>query len=137
MLITPLATENVLEGITRDSMMELAQRELGFEVVERPVDRSELYMCDELFLTGTAVGVAPVVRVDHRPVADGAIGPVTRRLAAVVLRRDARTSAGVSQVAAAGLWQRPIADAERAAPVRNERRLSQRPSIASRVYNPS
>lgn len=79
-LITPLATENVLEGITRVSMMELAQRELGFEVVERPVDRSELYICDELFLTGTAVGVAPVVRVDHRPVGDGAIGQVTRRL---------------------------------------------------------
>ncbi len=50
------------------------------EIVERPIDRSELYVCDELFLTGTAVGVAPVVRVDHRPVADGAIGAVTRSL---------------------------------------------------------
>ncbi len=79
-LITPRVTENVLEGITRDSIMELAQRELGLEIVERPIDRSELYMCDELFLTGTAVGVAPVVRVDHRPVGDGAIGAVTRRL---------------------------------------------------------
>jgi branched-chain amino acid aminotransferase len=70
----------VLEGITRDSIMELAQREIGLEVVERPIDRSELYVCDELFLTGTAVGVAPVVRVDHRPVANGAIGPSTQRL---------------------------------------------------------
>ena len=65
-LITPAVTENVLEGITRDSVMELAQRELGLEIVERPIDRSELYVCDELFLTGTAVGIAPVVRVDHR-----------------------------------------------------------------------
>jgi branched-chain amino acid aminotransferase len=79
-LITPEATENVLEGITRDSVMELAQRELGLEIVERPVDRSELYVCDELFLTGTAVGLAPVTRVDHRPVGDGAIGTVTRKL---------------------------------------------------------
>ena len=75
-LITPLMTDNVLEGITRDSIMELAHRELGLQVVERPIDRSELYVCDELFLTGTAVGIAPIVRVDHRPVGDGAIGPV-------------------------------------------------------------
>jgi branched-chain amino acid aminotransferase len=79
-LITPSVTENVLEGITRDSVMELARRELGLQVVERPVDRSELYVCDELFLTGTAVGLAPVVHVDHRPVKDSAIGVVTRQL---------------------------------------------------------
>jgi branched-chain amino acid aminotransferase len=79
-LITPSVTENVLEGITRDSIMELAQRELGLQVVERPIDRSELYMCDELFLTGTAVGIAPIVRVDHRPVKDAAIGPIARQL---------------------------------------------------------
>jgi branched-chain amino acid aminotransferase len=77
-LITPSVTENVLEGITRDSVMELARRELGLQVVERPIDRSELYVCDELFFTGTAVGVAPIVRVDHRPVGDGTIGAVTR-----------------------------------------------------------
>jgi branched-chain amino acid aminotransferase len=79
-LITPSVTENVLEGITRDSIMELAQRELSLSVVERPIDRSELYQCDELFLTGTAVGIAPIVRVDHRPIKDGAIGPVARQL---------------------------------------------------------
>ena len=77
-LITPPVTENVLEGITRDSVMELAQRELGLLVVERPIDRSELYICDELFFTGTAVGLAPIVRVDHRPVGDGTIGAITR-----------------------------------------------------------
>jgi branched-chain amino acid aminotransferase len=79
-LVTPSATENVLEGITRDCIAELAQHELALEVVERPIDRSELYICDELFLTGTAVGLAPVTRVDHRPVGDGKIGAVTRRL---------------------------------------------------------
>ncbi|MGB8030909.1 MAG: branched-chain amino acid transaminase [Terracidiphilus sp.] len=79
-LITPVATDNILEGITRDSIMELAARELSLQTVERPIARSELYACDELFLTGTAVGVAPVVCVDHRPVADGSIGEVTHHL---------------------------------------------------------
>jgi len=79
-LITPAITENVLEGITRDSIAELASCELGIEIVERAIDRSELYICDELFLTGTAVGVAPITRVDHRPVGDGSIGAVTRSL---------------------------------------------------------
>jgi branched-chain amino acid aminotransferase len=79
-LITPAVTENVLEGVTRDSVMELTRRQLRIEIVERPIDRSELYVCDELFLTGTAVGIAPVVRVDHRQVAGGAVGPVSRSL---------------------------------------------------------
>ena len=79
-LITPPGTENILEGITRDCVMELARRELNMEVVERPVGRSELYVCDEVFFTGTAVEVAPVVEVDHRPVKSGTIGPVARQL---------------------------------------------------------
>lgn len=76
-LITPPVTENVLEGITRDTVMQLAHREMGVEVVERPIDRSELYVCDELFFTGTAVGIAPIVRVDHRQVGTGNMGTVT------------------------------------------------------------
>ncbi len=79
-LITPSVTDNALEGITRDSVMELARRELSLPVVERPIDRSELYVCDELFFTGTAVGIAPIVRVDRRPVGKGAIGVVTNAL---------------------------------------------------------
>jgi branched-chain amino acid aminotransferase len=79
-LITPPVTDNVLEGITRDTVMELAARELGLETVERTIDRSELYACEELFLCGTGAGIAPVVRVDHRAVKDAAIGAVTRRL---------------------------------------------------------
>ena len=79
-LITPPVTENVLEGITRDAVMELAQRELGIEIVERPIDRSELYICDELFFTGTAVGVSSVTQVDHRPVKDGKTGAITHEV---------------------------------------------------------
>jgi len=82
-LITPPVTANVLEGITRDSVMELAQRELGLEVVERPIARSELYICDELFFTGTAVGIAPVVRVDHRAIQDGVVGALTNEIRTV------------------------------------------------------
>lgn len=79
-LITPPVTENVLEGITRNAIMELAERELGMKVAERAIDRSELYIADELFLTGTAVGVAPVVRIDNRPVRDAAVGPIADQL---------------------------------------------------------
>ncbi|WP_204101383.1 branched-chain amino acid transaminase [Occallatibacter savannae] len=79
-VITPAVTENALEGITRNCVMELAFREMGLRVVERPIDRSELYACDELFFTGTAVGLAPIVRVDHRQVKDGVTGPVTHAL---------------------------------------------------------
>lgn len=79
-LITPPVTENLLEGITRGSVMELAERELSMRVTERPIDRSELYEADELFFSGTAVGVAPVVEVDHRPVKDATVGPITGQL---------------------------------------------------------
>lgn len=79
-LITPPITDNILEGITRDTIMDLARRELGLLVVERSIDRSELYICDELFLTGTAVGLAPIVRVDHRNVKNAEIGPIVRQL---------------------------------------------------------
>ena len=79
-LITPSTSQNILEGITRDSVIELARRELHMDVIERPIDRSELYVCDELFLTGTAVEIGPIVRVDHRPVGTGVIGEVASRL---------------------------------------------------------
>jgi branched-chain amino acid aminotransferase len=79
-LITPPVTDNILEGITRDSVMELARRELRLDVVERSIDRSELYMCDEMFFCGTAVEIAPVVEIDHRRVGNGEIGAVTEKL---------------------------------------------------------
>ncbi|MGD0579573.1 MAG: branched-chain amino acid transaminase [Bryobacteraceae bacterium] len=79
-LITPGPADNILEGITRACVIELARDVLRLEVVERSIDRSELYVCDELFFSGTAVEVAPVTRVDHRRVGAGAIGPVASEL---------------------------------------------------------
>jgi len=79
-LVTPPGSENILEGITRNCIMELARNELHLEVIERPVDRSVLYLADEIFFTGTAVEVGPVTQVDHRQVGSGAIGPVAAEL---------------------------------------------------------
>ena len=79
-LITPPTTENILEGITRRTVMELASQELGLTIVERPIDRTEVYLCDEIFLTGTAAQVTAVTRVDHRPVGTGVMGPITTSL---------------------------------------------------------
>jgi branched-chain amino acid aminotransferase len=79
-LVTPPVTDNILEGITRRSVMELAKKELGLTVVERPIDRSEIYICEEFFLTGTAVQITAVTKVDHRPIGRGVMGPVTDSL---------------------------------------------------------
>jgi branched-chain amino acid aminotransferase len=79
-LITPSRSDNVLEGITLKTVMELAQSEFGLEVESRAIDRSELYIAEEVFLTGTAAHVTPVVEVDHRPIADGEIGPISKKL---------------------------------------------------------
>ena len=80
-LVTPDATQNVLEGITRRNVLALAKSELGIPVVERAVDRSELYASEEIFLTGSAAGIAFVNSVDHRRIGNGQIGPITRSLA--------------------------------------------------------
>jgi branched-chain amino acid aminotransferase len=80
LLITPPVTENILEGISRRSVIELAKEELNLPVVERPVDRTEVYICEELFLTGTAAQVTAVTQVDYRLVGNGKMGPVTSRL---------------------------------------------------------
>jgi branched-chain amino acid aminotransferase len=82
-LITPPVTENILEGITRRSIVLLAREELGVEVVERPIDRTEVYLCDEFFMTGTAAQVTAITLVDHHPIANGKMGPVTAQLKAL------------------------------------------------------
>jgi len=79
-LVTPPITDNILEGITRRTIITLARELLGLEVVERHIDRTEVYLCEELFLTGTAAQVTAVTRVDHRPIGSGEMGPVTARL---------------------------------------------------------
>lgn len=79
-LITPAPSDNVLEGITLDTVLFLAQEEMGLEVEERSIDRSELYVADEVFMTGTAAHVTPILEVDTRPVGNGQIGPLTSQL---------------------------------------------------------
>ncbi len=79
-LVTPPSSDNILLGITRDTIIQLARNELGIETVEMSVDRSELYLADEVFFTGTAAHVSPVLEIDHRPVGDGKVGKVTKEL---------------------------------------------------------
>jgi branched-chain amino acid aminotransferase len=76
-VLTPQVTDGVLEGITRRTVMELARRELGIEVVERSIDRTELLLAEEAFLAGTGIGIVPITRVDHRPIGDGKTGEIT------------------------------------------------------------
>ncbi len=79
-LVTPAPSENILLGITRDTIMTLAQRELGISTRERQIDRTELYTADEIILCGTGAQIAPVVEVDHRPIGSGKIGTVGQQL---------------------------------------------------------
>jgi branched-chain amino acid aminotransferase len=79
-LVTPAPSENILLGITRDTVIKLAQRELGLVTHERQIDRTELYIADEILLCGTGAQIAPVVEVDHSPVGSGKIGPIGQKL---------------------------------------------------------
>jgi branched-chain amino acid aminotransferase len=88
-LITPSAGDDLLAGITRACIIQLATVELGIPVVERSVNRSELYTSDEVFLCGTAAEVTPVLEIDHRAIGSGDIGPLStavRDLYAEVVR---------------------------------------------------
>jgi len=90
-LVTPATYNNILPGITRDSVIKLAQNELGLETTERPVDRVELYTAQECFLTGTAAHVTPVSEIDHRQIGNGEIGEITKKLQKIyaeVIRGD-------------------------------------------------
>ena len=75
-VLTPPVYGNVLEGITRRTLMQLMRDELGLSVVERQIDRSELLLADEAFFCGTGVQIAAITRVDHRPIGTGRLGPV-------------------------------------------------------------
>jgi branched-chain amino acid aminotransferase len=91
-VVTPPVTQDILEGITRRSVMQLLRQDFGVEVVERPIDRTEVYLADEVFLTGTGVQVVAVTRVDNRAIGTGRMGAVAERLrpamADVVRGRD-------------------------------------------------
>ena len=79
-IITPSETDNCLLGITRDSVIQLAKNELGMQIVQRPMHRSELYLADEVFLTGTAAHLTSVGELDNRNIGDGQTGPITKQL---------------------------------------------------------
>ena len=79
-LVTPAVSDNILAGITRQAVIQLAKNELGLETVERNVRRSELYTADECFLTGTAAHLTPVGRIDNHDIGSGELGPITKEL---------------------------------------------------------
>jgi branched-chain amino acid aminotransferase len=79
-LVTPASYNNILAGITRNTVITLAQDELGIETIERQIDRSELYIADECFLTGTAAHITAVAEIDHRKIGNGEVGKVTGSL---------------------------------------------------------
>ena len=79
-LVTPTITENILEGITRRTVIDLARQELGVTTIERPIDRTEIYMSEELFMTGTAAQIVAITQVDHRQIGSGKMGPIATRL---------------------------------------------------------
>jgi branched-chain amino acid aminotransferase len=79
-LVTPASDNNILMGITRDTVIKLAQNDLGIETIERQVDPSELYLAEECFLTGTAAHITPIAEIDHRQIGNGEIGEITKEL---------------------------------------------------------
>lgn len=82
-LYTPPLTDNILEGITRRSVIEVAQKELGLEVVERSIDRTEILIADEVFFTGSAAQIVAVTMIDYRPVGSGVMGTITSKLRSI------------------------------------------------------
>ncbi len=83
--ITPCITSGILEGITRATLIELFAKELGLNVQERQVDRTELYIADEVFLAGTTREVLPVVAIDGYPVGTGKVGEMTKRIQKILM----------------------------------------------------
>src|SRR2546427_12271022 len=81
-LITPPVSDNILEGIVRASLMGIAG-DLGIPLDVRSIDRTELYIADELFLCGTGAQLSPVTSVDHRRIGDGGVGPITAKISQI------------------------------------------------------
>ncbi len=82
-LVTPPTTDNILEGITRRSVIELARNELGLQVLERSIDRTEVFIAEEIFMTGTAAQIVAATKIDHRPIGRGEMGQITTKLRAL------------------------------------------------------
>jgi len=85
-LVVPPISANALEGITLRSIRHLAEHELGLSVEQREIDRTELYIADEAFLCGTGAQIAAVASLDHRPLGNGAMGPITSAIRQLYFR---------------------------------------------------
>jgi branched-chain amino acid aminotransferase len=99
--LTPPVYDDLLEGVTRKALLELLENE-GIPTEVRSIDRSELYVADEIFLCGTGVQISPVVEVDHRPVGSGGVGPIAR------LVRDRYFDAVRGRIPEYSHWLTPI-----------------------------
>ena len=108
-LITPPVQEDILEGITRNTVIEIAKNELGLETIERPISRTEFYVADAAFFCGTGVQVVNIAKVDHRTVGDGKIGPVVKAI------RDLYFDVVRGKVAKYKHWCTPVFVEEKAA----------------------
>ena len=79
-LVTTMKTDNILVGVTRNTIIEIAKNELGIETEERAIDRTELYISDEAFYCGTGAQISPITEIDNRKLGDGKVGPVVSKL---------------------------------------------------------
>lgn len=79
-LVTSNTTDNILVGVTRNTIIQIAKEELGIETIEREIDRTELYISDEAFYCGTGAQVSPITKIDHRELGDGKVGPIAQQL---------------------------------------------------------
>jgi len=100
--ITPPTHANILEGITRRSIMQFLREDLGVTVVERPIDRTEVYLADEIFMCGTGVQIAAVTKVEHRDIGSGQMGKITQKL------RDFNDAVVHGRVEKYRAWLEPI-----------------------------
>ncbi|MBK8221619.1 MAG: branched-chain amino acid transaminase [Candidatus Obscuribacter sp.] len=101
-LITTPSTENILEGVTHRTIVEMAESELGLKVESRQIDRSELYIADELFFCGTGAQIAPIIEVDRRPIGSGSAGPISTMI------KDKYISICRGEVAKYASWLTPV-----------------------------
>lgn len=101
-LITTPITENILEGITRHTVIEMAEQEFGLKTECRQIDRSELYTADELFFCGTGAQIAPIASVDRRKCGEGGVGPISAKI------RDLYISICRGEVPKYSKWLTPV-----------------------------
>lgn len=79
-LITPPVTDDILEGITRETVIQIAKEQLSIDTIERSIDRTELYIADEMFFCGTGAQISPIGSVDKRKIGNGSMGEITKKI---------------------------------------------------------